>query len=98
MSDSKHRLWALRVLPHPVVTVVRAALRLMRGVSIFAEYTSLKWRILVRHADPTTSLAICAIFKDEAPYLAEWVTFHRLMGVDRFYLYDNRSTDSWRME
>jgi hypothetical protein len=38
-------------------------------------------------------LAICAIYRNEGPYLREWVEFHRLAGVDRFYLYDNRSTD-----
>ncbi|MGE0725475.1 MAG: glycosyltransferase family 2 protein [Alphaproteobacteria bacterium] len=40
-------------------------------------------------------LAVCAIFRDEAPYLAEWLAFHRLVGVERFFLYDNRSTDRW---
>jgi hypothetical protein len=25
-------------------------------------------------------LSICAIFKDEAPYLPEWIEFHRLVG------------------
>ena len=45
---------------------------------------------------PNVRLAACAVFKDEASYLAEWVTFHRLMGVDRFYLYDNDSSDDWR--
>jgi Glycosyltransferase family 92 len=43
-------------------------------------------------------LAVCAIFQNEAPYLAEWVTFHRLQGVERFYLYDNHSRDGWRSE
>jgi glycosyltransferase involved in cell wall biosynthesis len=38
-------------------------------------------------------LSICAIFKDEAPYLPEWIEFHRLVGVERFFLYDNGSTD-----
>ena len=38
-------------------------------------------------------LSICAIFRDEAPYLEEWVEFHRLVGVERFFLYDNMSTD-----
>jgi Glycosyltransferase family 92 len=44
---------------------------------------------------PTTELylAICAIFRDEAPYLAEWITFHQLVGVEHFFLYDNNSTD-----
>jgi hypothetical protein len=41
---------------------------------------------------------VCAIFRDEARYLAEWVSFHRIQGVERFYLYDNRSTDDWRSE
>jgi Glycosyltransferase family 92 len=27
------------------------------------------------------------------PYLREWIEFHRLVGVERFYLYDNLSTD-----
>ena len=38
-------------------------------------------------------LAICAIFKDEAPYLLEWLAFHRMIGVDLFVLYDNGSSD-----
>jgi hypothetical protein len=45
---------------------------------------------------PPIGLAVCAIFRNEAPYLAEWAAFHRLVGVERFYLYDNRSTDDWR--
>ena len=38
-------------------------------------------------------IAICAIFKDEAPYLLEWLAFHRMIGVDLFVLYDNGSND-----
>ncbi len=41
-------------------------------------------------------LSICAIFKDEAPYLAEWIEFHRLVGVEHFLLYDNLSADNGR--
>ncbi len=41
-------------------------------------------------------LSICAIFKDEAPYLPEWIEFHRLVGVERFFLYDNGSVDGGR--
>jgi len=38
-------------------------------------------------------LAVCAIFRDEAPYLREWIEFHKLIGVERFFLYDNESSD-----
>lgn len=39
-------------------------------------------------------LSICAIMKNEGPYLEEWLEFHKLVGVERFYLYDNNSTDN----
>jgi hypothetical protein len=42
------------------------------------------------------NFAVCAIFKDEAPYLLEWLAFHRMMGVDAFVLYDNGSSDRGR--
>lgn len=38
-------------------------------------------------------LAIGAIMKNEGPYLKEWLDFHILVGVTKFYLYDNESTD-----
>ena len=47
---------------------------------------------------PPLYLSICAIFRDEGPYLREWVEFHRLVGVERFFLYDNRSTDDYRLQ
>jgi hypothetical protein len=42
---------------------------------------------------PATYLSVCAIFRDEAAYLREWLEFHKLVGVERFFLYDNMSTD-----
>ncbi len=41
-------------------------------------------------------LAACAIYLDEAPYLEEWIEFHRLVGVEKFFLYDHMSTDDHR--
>ena len=38
-------------------------------------------------------LAICSIFKNEGRYIQEWIEYHKLIGVDHFYLYDNDSTD-----
>ncbi|WP_228056526.1 FkbM family methyltransferase [Microcoleus sp. LEGE 07076] len=39
-------------------------------------------------------LSVCAIMKNEAPYLIEWLEFHKIVGVERFYLYNNNSTDN----
>jgi hypothetical protein len=41
-------------------------------------------------------LAACAIYRDEATYLAEWIEFHCLVGFERFFLYDNFSEDEHR--
>jgi hypothetical protein len=37
--------------------------------------------------------SVVAIVKDEGPYIAEWIAFHRLQGFDRILLYDNDSSD-----
>lgn len=39
-------------------------------------------------------LAVAAIMKDEGPYLAEWIEYHKLVGVDAFFIYDNESSDN----
>lgn len=41
------------------------------------------------------NVAICAIFKNEAKYFLEWIEYHRLIGVDHFYLYNNFSDDDY---
>lgn len=40
-----------------------------------------------------TRVAICAIFKNEEPYILEWIAHHRLIGITDFYIADNISTD-----
>jgi hypothetical protein len=38
-------------------------------------------------------LSLCAILKNEATYLEEWLRFYRQIGVEHFFLFDNGSTD-----
>lgn len=45
--------------------------------------------------DGTVELAVCGIFRDEAAYLDEWLTFHHGMGVGRFFLYNDCSSDNY---
>lgn len=40
--------------------------------------------------------SLCMVFRDEAPYLKEWIEFHRLLGVEHFYLYNNLSNDHYQ--
>ena len=43
--------------------------------------------------DSQAYLSIGAIYRNEARYMPEWIEFHRLLGVERFFLFNNRSTD-----
>lgn len=43
--------------------------------------------------DKRHNLAVCMIFKNCTPYLKEWIEYHRLVGVNHFYLFNNSSTD-----
>lgn len=38
-------------------------------------------------------IAVAAIFKNEGPYVLEWVAHYRLLGFDRIIVADNNSTD-----
>lgn len=77
----------------------------LRGKQLLKRYIRLmlkdwNWhRLLKKYAMPIYSkqhyISVCAIFKDEAPYMREWLEYHLLMGVNHFYLYNNNSTDNY---
>ena len=37
---------------------------------------------------------VCAIAKDEDPFLKEWVVYHLILGFDHIIIYDNNSKNS----
>lgn len=39
------------------------------------------------------NIAITSIQRDRAPYLLEWLAFHMVVGVERFFVYAHRCTD-----
>ena len=36
-------------------------------------------------------VSICLIVRDEHRYIEEWISYHRLIGIDHFYITDNKS-------
>ena len=40
-------------------------------------------------------VSVCAIFKNESPYLMEWIEFNHIIGIEHFYLYNNNSDDDY---
>lgn len=66
-----------------------------RGILRYGLINALKLKHRLKH-DHTTSqyyLAVCAIAKNEGSYFEEWIEWHRKQGVEKFYIYDNESTD-----
>lgn len=43
-------------------------------------------------------LSVCSVFQNEAYYLREWIEFHKRVGVEHFWLYNNNSTDNYLEE
>lgn len=39
-------------------------------------------------------LSLVLVIKNEASYVKEWLEFHNMLGVERFYIYDNGSDDN----
>ncbi len=56
----------------------------------------LVYRMKQDHTVPKYYLAVCAIAKNEGPYFKEWIEWHHKQGVEKFYIYDNESTDDTR--
>jgi len=52
----------------------------------------------IRFRKPSSSqkydLSVVCIIKNEGRYIEEWIQFHKLVGVQHFYIYDNDSDDN----
>ncbi|WP_019945201.1 glycosyltransferase family 2 protein [Dyadobacter beijingensis] len=53
--------------------------------------STLKGANVGQPAEPEYYLAVCCIVKNENDYLREWLEYHRKIGVEHFFIYDNGS-------
>ena len=67
-----------------------------RGILRYGVFRALRlmWRLRSEKTAPQRYLAICAIAKNEGPYFKEWIDWHKKLGVEKFYIYDNESSDN----
>lgn len=68
-----------------------------RGILRYGTLNGIKLKQFLKrneHVAPKHYLTICAIAKNEGPYFEEWIEWHRSLGVEKFYIYDNESTDN----
>lgn len=71
--------------------------------SILYGIDSIKYKFLLNTFKPKNTVAqkkykisICAIFRDEGAILKEWIEYHKIIGVEHFYLYNNLSEDNYK--
>lgn len=48
-----------------------------------------------KEASQEYNFAMVAIFQNEASFIKEWIEFHKIVGVEHFYLFNNLSTDHY---
>lgn len=67
-----------------------------RGILRFGITNAMKLKRDIRNNDtvPQHYFTVCAIAKNEGPYFKEWIDWHIKMGAEKFYIYDNESTDN----
>jgi len=66
-----------------------------RGILRYGLFRALKLKRKLHRetSQPQYYLAVCAMAKNEGTYFDEWIKWHRDLGVEKFYIYDNESTD-----
>ena len=69
-----------------------------RGILRFGVRNALKLRRELKRntTKPRHYLSVVAIAKDEGSYFKEWLDWHISRGVEKFYIYDNDSSDDTR--
>lgn len=67
-----------------------------RGILRFGPINALKLKKEIRRNKKTPEhyLSVVAIAKNEGAYFKEWLDWHISQGVEKFYIYDNESTDT----
>ena len=78
------------LIPHPIMR------NRWRGILRYGPFRAVKLRHRLKR-DKSLSLhylAICTIVKNEGAYFEEWIEWHKNRGVEKFYIYDNESSDN----
>lgn len=88
--SNNRRKWAKGLTCWIPIKIYRKALRGIICMGIGDYIRILRYD---KHTQFAHELSITAIMKNEGPYLKEWLDYHILAGVEKFYLYDNASTD-----
>jgi hypothetical protein len=79
----------------PIVQLVVATVSLILLGLGSQDYEAVRngYSMLVGNQDHNHTLCVITRVRNRASYLSEWVDYHRLLGVDHFYVVDDCSDD-----
>lgn len=80
-SDLLKKLYRIWLLPLDLVLGVKSMFKIIKRMDI------------VKGANRPIGLAVVIIAKNESEYIEEWLAYHKAVGVERVFLYDNDSDD-----
>lgn len=78
----------------PLKSYFKALLTILKSITRHCQ----KLNLSIECACPQKKFNIAAtiIVKNEKKYMREWIEYHRLIGIEHFFIYDNESNDGLR--
>ena len=82
----------VHLLPKPIFTIVRGSYRVIRELFRLPVWICrlIEYQVRRRTSDPpVVGVHTVFIAKENVLFLKEWILYHKLKGIDYFFLYDN---------
>ena len=81
-----------KIIPYSIKILIRNTLFFfhfpIKHIDVYLNY------IFHEHDLFKYNISIVAMVRNEGAYIKEWLEYHKLIGVDKFIIYDNNSTDN----
>lgn len=73
---------------------------LVKRVLLILLDNAYKFVLFLKRPKPSSAkkfnLVACAIFRDEAPFIKEWIEHNSIVGIEHYYMYNNFSVDNYQ--
>ena len=75
------------------ISIKNGRFRPRNHATVAVPETDLLPQLSITPSAPKTDSVLIACMKDEAPYILEWVAYHKSIGVDHFVVFTNHCSD-----
>jgi hypothetical protein len=90
INDSKKKIQ--KIIPYSIRMFISRTIFVLRYP---LKHINVCFNYILHNRDKfINNITIVAMIKNEREYIKEWLEYHKLVGVDKFVIYDNNSTDN----